>query len=285
MEFIEQDIDKAINQKFLKPLDENCKEGIKKLKNSKVKHLETIGLLSQAFKTINNSEKNLKEYNFADACTLLRSTLEYISMAYIIDIDEKTYNEFLILSNNDIKMDRKYTMPNTLLRKFSKKMNKISSVLFYDSTNNEREKIITDLYDLLCKYTHASIVVSVFNGINNKNEQEVLRLILSYNLYFIKIILYEVLNYFNKDKSTCINEDILGVSIFLNIMKICYIIKKYNIDFNSFKDLFYYDTLNSKFYNYYLEQIKNMKEEIEPDINLFKENAEIVEEIIREFIG
>ena len=141
-------------------------------------------------------------------------------MAYMIEEDEETYNEFLILSNNDIKLDRKYTIPNTLLEKFSKRLNKISNELFYDITNKEKEKIITDLYDLLCKYTHASIVVSVFNGIEDENEKEVLRLILSYNLYFIKIVLYEVLNYFNKNESACINEDIIGISIFLNIMKI-----------------------------------------------------------------
>ena len=188
MEFIEQDIDKAINQKFLKPLDKNCKKSIKKLNISEVQHIETIGLLSQAFDTINNSEKNFKKYNFADACTLLRASLEYIVMAYMIEDDEKTYNEFLILSNNDVKFDRKYTIPNTLLKKFGKSLNKISNELFYDTTNKEREKIITDLYDLLCKYTHASIIVSVFNGIEDENEKEVLRLILNYNLYFIKIV-------------------------------------------------------------------------------------------------
>ena len=285
MEYTQQDIDKAINERVINPLNENCKEGIKKLKNSEVKHSETIGLLSQAFNTINNSEKNLNEYSYVDACTLLRASLEYIVMAYMIEEDEETYNEFLILSNNDIKLDRKYTIPNTLLKKFSKRLNKISNELFYDITNKEKEKIITDLYDLLCKYTHASIVVSVFNGIEDENEKEVLRLILSYNLYFIKIVLYEVLNYFNKNESACINEDIIGIYIFLNIMKINYIVKKYNIDFNKFKELFYYDTLNSEYYNYYLEQMRNMQEEYKSDMKFFKENSIIIENLIRKFIS
>ena len=284
MEYTEQDIDKAINERLIKPLNKNCKEGIKKLKKSEVKHSETIGLLSQAFNTINNSEKNFKKYNFADACTLLRSTLEYIVMAYMIEADEETYNEFLILSSNDIRIDRKYTIPNTLLNKFGKNLNRIDKLLFCDMTKKEREKIITDLYDLLCKYTHASIVVSVFNGIENKNEQEVIKLILIYNLYFVKIILYEVLNYCNKDESTCIDENIIGTSIFLCIMKINSIIKKYNINFNKFKELFYFDTLNREYYNYYIEQIRNLQEEVKSDLDAFKENSDVIEEIISKVI-
>ena len=158
-----QDIDNTVYERLLKPLDTNCKKNIKKLDKLNIKHTESIGLLIQAFNTIKNSEKNLKQFNFVDVNSLLRSSLEYIGLAYMIDTDENVYNEFLILSNNDIKIQRKYTLINTLLQEFGKKLNKIFPIMFNETTNKERRKLLIDLYDILCKYTHASIVVSIFN--------------------------------------------------------------------------------------------------------------------------
>ena len=80
---------------------------------------------------LKNSEKNLNKYNFVDSYTLLRASLEYIVMSYMIEVEEKTYNEFLILSNNDIQLKRKFTVPNTLLKKFGKRLNKISNNLLF----------------------------------------------------------------------------------------------------------------------------------------------------------
>ena len=282
MEYTEQDIDKVINERLIKPLNKNCQESIKKLKKSEVKHSETIGLLSQAFNTISNSEKNFKKYNFADACTLLRATLEYIVMAYMIEEDEKTYNEFLILSNNDIKIDRKYTIPNTLLNKFGKNLNKIDKSLFCDMSKKERERLMTDLYDLLCKFTHASIVVSVFNSIKSKEEKTVLRILLSYNLYFVKIILMKCLNYFTKIDDSEINEETIGISVLLGYIKIYYKIKKNNISFEEIKESFYYDTLNKQFYDYYSDLINK---ELYNDIMLFEKNENNIEVALRAFFN
>ena len=194
-----QDIDRTITTKFIEPLEKSCKNSVKRLKTAKVKHIESIRLINQAYKTIKNSEKNLNKYNFVDSYTLLRASLEYIVMSYMIEVEEKTYNEFLILSNNDIQLKRKLTVTNTLLKKFGKRLNKISNNLFTDTTVKQREKIMVDLYDILCKYTHASIVVSTFNEIEDKNERKVVKLILSYNLYLIKLILLDCLKFFNND--------------------------------------------------------------------------------------
>lgn len=97
-----QDIDRTITTKFIEPLEKSCKNSVKRLKTAKVKHIESIRLINQAYKTIKNSEKNLNNYNFVDSYTLLRASLEYIVMSYMIEVEENTYNEFLILSNNDI---------------------------------------------------------------------------------------------------------------------------------------------------------------------------------------
>ena len=190
----------------------------------------------------------------------------------------------LILSNNDMKFNRKYTILNTLLNKFGKKLNKIDKELFYDTTNREREKIITDLYDVLCKYSHASIVVSVFSTIKNKKEKEALRMLLSYNLYFVKVVLLKCLNYFNIVDRDIIDEEIIGISILLSGIKIYDYIKKNNINFDKFKELFYYETLNNRFYTYNLAGIDKMNKEVSDGMKVFLENESEIGQILKEFI-
>jgi hypothetical protein len=279
-----QDIDRTITTKFIEPLEKSCKNSVKRLKTAKVKHIESIRLINQAYETIKNSEKNLNKYNFVDSYTLLRASLEYIVMSYIIEVEEKTYNEFLILSNNDIQLKRKFTVPNTLLKKFGKRLNKISNNLFTDTTVKQREKIMVDLYDILCKYTHASIVVSTFNEIEDKNERKVVKLILSYNLYLIKLILLDCLKFFNNDDKEYIDEKTIGLSLFLSIIKLVNLIQANNIKFDKIKQFFYYDTINSEFYTYYKEGLEKIKKEISESIVEFKGKENKINQIFEEFM-
>lgn len=279
-----QDIDRTITTKFIEPLEKSCKNSVKRLKTAKVKHIESIRLINQAYKTIKNSEKNLNKYNFVDSYTLLRASLEYIVMSYMIEVEEKTYNEFLILSNNDIQLKRKFTVPNTLLKKFGKRLNKISNNLFTDTTVKQREKIMVDLYDILCKYTHASIVVSTFNEIEDKNERKVVKLILNYNLYLIKLILLDCLKFFNNDDKEYIDEKTIGLSLFLSIIKLVNLIQANNIKFNKIKQFFYYDTINSEFYTYYKEGLEKIKKEISESIVEFKGKENKINQIFEEFM-
>lgn len=279
-----QDIDRTITTKFIEPLEKSCKNSVKRLKTAKVKHIESIRLINQAYKTIKNSEKNLNKYNFVDSYTLLRASLEYIVMSYMIEVEEKTYNEFLILSNNDIQLKRKFTVPNTLLKKFGKRLNKISNNLFTDTTVKQREKIMVDLYDILCKYTHASIVVSTFNEIEDKDERKVVKLILSYNLYLIKLILLDCLKFFNNDDKEYIDERTIGLSLFLSIIKLVNLIQANNIKFDKIKQFFYYDTINSEFYTYYKEGLEKIKKEISESIVEFKGKEIKINQILDEFM-
>ena len=279
-----QDIDRTITTKFIEPLEKSCKNSVKRLKTAKVKHIESIRLINQAYKTIKNSEKNLNKYNFVDSYTLLRASLEYIVMSYMIEVEEKTYNEFLILSNNDIQLKRKFTVPNTLLKKFGKRLNKISNNLFTDTTVKQREKIMVDLYDILCKYTHASIVVSTFNEIEDKNERKVVKLILSYNLYLIKLILLDCLKFFNNDDKEYIDEKTIGLSLFLSIIKLVNLIQANNIKFDKIKQFFYYDTINSEFYTYYKGGLEKIKKEISESIVEFKGKENKINQIFEEFM-
>lgn len=279
-----QDIDRTITIKLIEPLEKSCKNSVGRLKTAKVKHIESIRLINQAYKTIKNSEKNLNKYNFVDSYTLLRASLEYIVMSYMIEVEEKTYNEFLILSNNDIQLKRKFTVPNTLLKKFGKRLNKISNNLFTDTTVKQREKIMVDLYDILCKYTHASIVVSTFNEIEDKNERKVVKLILNYNLYLIKLILLDCLKFFNNDDKEYIDEKTIGLSLFLSIIKLVNLIQANNIKFDKIKQFFYYDTINSEFYTYYKEGLEKIKKEISESIVEFKGKENKINQIFEEFM-
>ena len=276
MEVTQENIDKTIKQKFIDKLNRNCQKSLKKLEKSNVKHRETLGLLLQASNTIKNANINLKKYNFVDANSLLRAALEYIIMAIMIELDDEVFNEFIVLSNNDIQLTRKHTIINTLLHKFAKHLKEISQTLFYDTTNKEREKLIVDLYDLLCKYSHASVVVSIFEDIKSDKEKEILKLLMSYNLYLIKIILLDCLRYLNNDKNNFIDEETTEFCIFLNIIKISKIVKENHIDFKKFAKLLYYDTVNNEFYKYTMNEIEKMQKEISDIMTEITENINII---------
>lgn len=284
MELTQENIDKTIKEKFINKLNRNCKKSLKNLEKSNIKHRETLGLLLQSSNTIKNADMNLKKYNFVDANSLLRAALEYMIMAIMIEFDDEVFNEFVVLSNNDIQLTRKYTIINTLLHKFAKHLKKISPTLFYDTTNKEREKLITDLYDLLCKYTHASIVVSIFKEIKNDKEKEVLRLFMGYNLYFIKLMLLDCMRYLNEDKRNYIDEETIGFCIFLNIIKILNIIQNDKMNFEKFINLLYYDSVNNEFYKYIIEGIEKIKEENNEDIIKITKNIDNVCQILNDFL-
>lgn len=284
MELTQENIDKTIKEKFINKLNRNCKKSLKNLEKSNIKHRETLGLLLQSSNTIKNADMNLKKYNFVDANSLLRAALEYMIMAIMIEFDDEVFNEFVVLSNNDIQLTRKYTIINTLLHKFAKHLKKISPTLFYDTTNKEREKLITDLYDLLCKYTHASIVVSIFKEIKNDKEKEVLRLFMDYNLYFIKLMLLDCMRYLNKDKRNYIDEETIGFCIFLNIIKILNIIQNDKMNFEKFINLLYYYSVNNEFYKYIIEGIEKIKEENNEDIIKITNNIDIVCKVLNDFL-
>ena len=175
MELTCEGIDKEIKRKFINKLNRNCKNGLIKLEENNVKHRETLGLLNQSYNTIRNAEMNLKKYNFVDANSLLRAALEYMIMAVMIEEDERIFNEFVILPSIDNPLKRKYTIVNTLICKFAEKIKVISTEIFEESTSKDVQNLFIEVYDLLCKYTHASLVVSIFKEITMDEEKEILK--------------------------------------------------------------------------------------------------------------
>ena len=92
------------------------------------------------------------------------------------------------------------------------------------------------------------------------------------------------MNYFNIVDRDIIDEEIIGISILLSGIKIYDYIKKNNINFDKFKELFYYETLNNRFYTYNLAGIDKMNKEVSDGMKVFLENESEIDQILKEFI-
>ena len=169
-------------------------------------------------------------------------------------------------------------------KKIGKKLNKISPMMFNETTNKERRKLVIDLYDILCKYTHASIVVAIFKEIKDEKEKDVLRIIFSYNLYLVKLILLDCLRYFTNDNENYMDEETIGICILLSLIKLGNFIQIYNINFDKFKKMLYYNTINSKFYSFFEKEMEKFKLEVSNATNEPRGNEEIIEKLINNFI-
>lgn len=269
MELTFESIDKEIRRKFINKLNRNCKNGLVKLEENNVKHRETLGLLNQAYNTIRNAETNLKKYNFVDANSLLRAALEYMIMAVMIEDDERIFNEFVILSSIDNQLKRKYTIVNTLICKFAEKIKVISTEIFEESTSKDVQNLFIEVYDLLCKYTHASLVVSIFKEITMDEEKEILKLLMSYVLYFVKIVLLDSIIYLNNGNGTHITLYTLAGCMILNWQKISLIVNKNNVDMKKFTKLLYWDTVNNELFKFFNKKIKDL---VSDEINMIDKN-------------
>ena len=239
------------------------------MEENNVKHRETLGLLNQSYNTIRNVEINLKKYNFVDANSLLIAALEYMIMAVMIEDDERIFNEFVILSSIDNQLKRKHTILNTLICKFAKKIKVISPEIFEESTLKDVQNLFIEVYDLLCKYTHASLVVSIFTEITKNEEKETLKLLMSYVLYFVKIILLDSIIYLNNGNGTHITAYTLAGCMILNWQKISLIVNKNNVDMKKFTKLLYWDTVNNELFKSFNKKLKDL---VSDEMNMIDRN-------------
>lgn len=122
-------------------------------------------------------------------------------------------------------------------------------------------------------------------NVEDINEQTISNsLILSYNLYLIKLILLDCLKFFNNGDKEYIDEKTIGLSLFLSIIKLVNLIQANNIKFDKIKQFFYYDTINSEFYMYYKEGLEKIKKEISESIVEFKGEENKINQIFEEFM-
>lgn len=250
-------IDKAIKRRFIRPLNDGCKFNINKLNNERrTKHDETISLLTQANKTLINVDCNLKNYNLVDANTLLRAAFEYIMMGMMIQFDEKAYDEFTTLG---IERDR--TRVCEIIDKFRTHMNEICEEMYKDINRKEKLKMLTELYDKMCNFTHSTLIVSTMIEIKSTKEKEIFKLLMYQNYYFLKMLLFFCLKYFTNDKEHYLEMQNIGFTYIFLMVEIGNKIKKYNVDFSKYNDLLYYDK-NITYFEKEKEETKKLNDEI-----------------------
>lgn len=272
-------IDATIKRKFIRPLNDGCNYNVLKLNNDrKVKYNETISLLTQANETLKNVDYNLKNYNLVDANTLLRSSFEYIMMGMMIQFDEKVYEEFITLG---IERDR--TRVCEIIDKFRTHMNEICEELYKDINRKEKLKMLTELYDKMCNFTHSTLIVSTVIEIKNKKEKEIFKMLMYQNYYFLKMLLFFCLKYFTSDKKHYLELRSITFSYLFMMSNLGNKVKMYNIDFSKYNEFLHYDR-NIEFFNKDKKEMEKIKEdilELKEDIN---DNQDIfVNELIEFF--
>lgn len=272
-------IDKAIKRKFIRPLNDGCKFNVNKLNNEqRTKHNETVSLLTQAHKTLINVDYNLKNYNLVDANSLLRSAFEYIMMGMMIQFDEGVYNEFITLG-----IERDKTRVCELIDKFRTHMNEICSDMYQDINRKEKLKMLTELYDKMCNFTHSTLIVSTTIEIKNTKEKEIFKLLMYQNYYFLKILLFLCLKYFTSDKNHYLELRSISFTYMFMLVEINNKTKRYNIDFSKYNDLLYYDR-NAEYFEKNKKESKKINEELVELSEDIKNNEEIFIEELKMFI-
>lgn len=264
-------IDEAIKQKFIKPLDNGIKQNLIKLKNTILKHQETKSLLKQVNQTLKKSNNLLKQNDFIDANSLLRSAIEYLAMAMLIEEDEETYNEYIDL----FPEERKKTNPTKIVKKFGGKLKKYSPELFNDTNRNEREKIFEEIYETLCSYTHSSILINLFDNINDGNDKQVLRMFIYINYYFVKLVYYFCLKYITKNTLNYLDVWSIMFSFVYYIEEINIFIKEKNISFQKYNKYLNVCNRNLDYLSVQQDQIKEILKDI-GKIELNDEEKELI---------
>lgn len=270
----------AIFRNFITPLNIGIKDNLKVLNKVNVNHEETRSLLRQVNKTLNNSNKLLKLNNFIDSNSLLRSSIEYLAMAMLIEENEDIYNEYIDLHPEK----RFFTAPTKLVRKFGEKLKKYSNVLFDDTNRNERSQIMYGIYDTLCSYTHSTLLIPLFDNIKDKDLKTIMRLLMYMNHYFVKIIYYICLKYLTKNENEYIDYYSLVLSFLFYCTEIVNIIKEKNMDFNYYNKYLHIDDKNIGYIEEYKNQVVGALEDFD-SIELTDEKKEFLEKSCKVFLG
>lgn len=269
MELSNKKINMSIRRKFIRPLNDGIKYNVNKLNvDRRVKYKETVSLLTQSSITINNVEKLLNSSCLIDANSLLRSSFEYILVAMMLQLEDNVYKEFIDLSIDDDK-SRDFTKIQKLINKFKTHLDEISEDLFKEFNRKDKGKMLEDLYDKLCKFTHGSLFVSTIVEIKKKDEIEILKLLAYQNLYFVKVLLFCCLKYFTNDKEHYIYLDNMFFSFFLYSLQIASKMKNSEVNFEKYNEFLYMDK-NQKYFEKnekYNEKVQNEMISIKDDIN------------------
>ena len=185
---------KKCKTKFVNVMRRYINKFFKELENDKeFKRPETVNLLNQTRKTLNNVHKFIKNKEVVDANSLLRSAFENLIMGMMINENEETYKEFINLSIDDTT--RQYTKPQKLRNDFRKVLRKLDGDLFIEMSNRTLKEMLDEFYDKMCLFTHSSIMVNAMIEIEKDDDLDIYVVALKQNVFFVEILLYLCLKY------------------------------------------------------------------------------------------
>lgn len=185
---------KKCKTKFVNVMRRYINKFFKELENDKeFKRPETINLLNQTRKTLNNVHKFIKNKEVVDANSLLRSAFENLIMGMMINENEETYKEFINLSIDDTT--RKLTKPQKLRNDFRKFLRKLDGDLFIEMSNKNLKYLLDEFYDKMCLFTHSTILVNAMIEIEKDDDLDIYVVALKQNTYFVEMLLYLCLKY------------------------------------------------------------------------------------------
>ena len=282
MQLSNEKISSSIKRKFIRPLNDGIKYNINILNiEQRVKHNETINLLTQAYNTLNSIEYLLKVKSLVDANSLLRSSFEYILVGMMLQFEDKVYDEFINLSIDD-ENARDYTKIQKLINRFKTRLNDISPDLFKDLNSREKGTMLTELYDKLCKFTHSSLIVTTIVEIKNNDDKEIIKMLNYQNFYFVKILLFYCLKYFTNDKKHYLLNENIVYSFLLYNFQVSMKLKDGENTFKKYSKYLYTDE-NQK----YFKKNEKYKDKVKDDILSLKENIdnEKLREGLNEFLN
>ena len=180
---------KKCKNKFVKVMRKHINVLLIELENDEnFDRKETINLLNQTRKTLKNVHKLIKSRDIVDATSLLRSAFENIIMGMMINESEDTYKEFINLSVDE--KTRNYTKPQKLRNNFRKILKELDGDFFIKFSNTNLKDMLDDFYNVMCLFTHSSLVVNAMIEIEKDDDLDIYLLNLKWNAYFIEFLLY-----------------------------------------------------------------------------------------------
>ena len=282
MKITKEQIKIQINRKVIKPLRNGNKHNVSILNNNNYDiPRETINLLNQCYCTLKNANVLLRKRHLVDANALLRTAFENLYTAMVIMFDKDTCEEFRNLNINNETRDK--TRQQALRNEFKKHLNDISYELFFDMGRKDKNKMIEELYDKLCNFTHSTLIVSVMIDAKKNNDDEVLILCNYQNVFFVEMLLFCSLKYITKDNKYILELDNVFISfmlspIFFNQNKM----KKENFD--KYNDYLYMNN-NSDFFDKQKEDAEKLTNEFNELKNVIAENPDKFKEILIKFLS
>lgn len=266
--------------KFVKVMRLNITKFINQLDNNVDVKKETINLLIQSKNTLNNVHKLIKNKSIVDANSLLRSSLENLIMAMMINYDNNIYNEFLNLSVND--ETRKYTKPQYLRNHFRKILRQFDDGFFSDISNRNLKEMLDEFYNKLCLFTHSTLIVNAMVKLQKNENIDIYIFALKQNSYFLEIILYLCLKHLNSSQNQQINILYIVIGWFVLLTDINkQALTAENIE--KLKQLLYMD-INKEYFEKSYDIVEALKNEIKGFKSELESNPMIIIEVINEII-